>query len=277
MSPHRQGLGAVAALGLAAVSPLAPARAVAQDDFRAADRDRPIRVEDAFPVELGAWEVELGTRAGWREAGSGAALHLELATGLALDTELGVGMEAALEDAPEGTRGGVERFAGHALHAFNRETGGWPAFAARVELGTPGLGEVGKEEWELGLGGIATRSFERLRLHANGGYVAAADEDGGDHWTAGLGFDVPLGLFSRVLLGDLYLELPARAGRSRVWLELGMRWQVGNDDVLDFGLGTRLDEWEAGNANVELVLGISRVFGIPWLVRVPPYPSPKIN
>ena len=40
---------------------------------------------------------------------------------------------------------------------------------------------------------------------------------------------------------------------------------------------TRLDEWEAGNANVQFVIGISRIFGIPGLVRVSPVSAPRIN
>ena len=66
-------------------------------------------------------------------------------------------------------------------------------------------------------------------------------------------------------------------GRARVWFELGTRWQLANRSVLDFGVATRLDEWEAGNANVQLVVGISRIFGIPGLVRVSPVSAPRIN
>lgn len=284
MRPRRgsrtAALAGVALIGLVAVAlvALAPAPGAAQEDFRAADLDRPIKVEDALPVKLGEWEVELGTRAALREEGSGILGLLELKAGLFLNTQVGIEAETALEDeGGDGSRGGIEGFGGHVLYDFNRETRAWPAFAARIDVKTPGLGEIGREAWAVGLKGIATRSFDRLRLHANGGYVAAADEDGGDYWKAGLAFDYPLGLFSRALLGDLYAEIPAHEGRSRVWLELGMRWQIGNDEVFDFGVASRLDEWEAGNANVELVIGISHIFGVAGLVRVPSYPSPMIH
>ena len=41
----------------------------AQEDFRAADADRPIRVEDAYPVKLYEWEWELGSSSTAAEGG----------------------------------------------------------------------------------------------------------------------------------------------------------------------------------------------------------------
>ena len=67
-----------------------------------------------------------------------------------------------------------------------------------------------------------TRSFGRVRLHGNGGYTAASQADGGDYWRVGLGSDYPLGLFSRALLADVYVEIPTSQARSRVWVEGGI-------------------------------------------------------
>lgn len=254
-----------------------PFPAGAQEDFRAADLDRPILVEDAFPVKFREWELELGLRGALREAGSGAEGIAELKTGLFLNGQAGVEVELALEQSGDETVAGMESAGAHLLYNFNRETWSSPAFAARVDVRTPGAGDVGREEWAVRLKGIATRSFDRLRLHLNGGYEVAGAADGGDVWLAGVAFDYPIGLFSRAVLGDVFVELPVDAGPTRVWLEAGSRWQLTNLSVLDFGLATRLDEWERGEANVRLVLGFSRVFGIPGLVRVPPYPDPRIE
>ncbi len=54
-----------------------------------------------------------------------------------------------------------------------------------------------------------------------------------------------------------------------------MRIQISNVSVLDVGLATRLDEWEAGGANLELVIGFARVFGVG--VSVDDYPNPSIR
>ena len=113
--------------------------------------------------------------------------------------------------------------------------------------------------------------------HSWGQVMVASRVDGDDYWRGGLAFDIPMGYGSRLLLGDLYAEVPVDSGRTRVWAELGTRIQVSNVSVFDLGLTTRLDEWEAGAANVGLVLGIGRVFGIGALVDVPDYPNPRIR
>lgn len=267
------------ALVLAAATALIAPSAAAQEDFRNADLDRPLRTEDAYPVKLGEWEVEVGGRGRLVEggAGSGATAVAELKTGLFLNTQVGLEVEGAAEKGASGSESGLEGLGAHLLYNVNRETWSWPAFAVRADAETPGVGDSGREDWGVALKGIATRSYGRLRLHANGGYHVSTPEDGGDAWTAGLAFDYPVGLFSRLVMGDLFLEVPVDTGRTRVWLEIGSRWQLTNLSVLDLGLATRLDEWERGRANLELVAGLSRVFGIPGLVSVPPYPNPRID
>jgi hypothetical protein len=79
-----------------------------------------------------------------------------------------------------------------------------------------------------------------------------------------------------MLVADVYTEIPASGGRSRLWLEVGARVQISNTSVLDLGLASRADEWRQG-ANVELVLGLSRTFGIRSLTRVPAMPPPEIR
>ncbi len=252
----------------------------AQEDFRSADLDRPILVEDAFPAKLHEWELELGARGGFAEGGDGIDAIAELKTGLFLNGQAGLEVNGSVRDdeaGRDGTISGVETVRAHVLYNIRRETWSWPALAIRADLGTPGTGGVGQEDWRLGLKGIASRSFGLVRLHANGGYVVGGAADGGDFWQLGLAFDYPIGLFSKALMGDVYAEIPIDAGRTRVWAELGTRWQISNISVLDFGISTRLDEWEAGRANVELTVGVSRVFGLAGLVSVPPYQNPRLD
>ena len=268
--------------GLAGVLSVLAGRPLAgQEDFRSADPDRPILVEDAYPLKFREWEIELGLRGGVAQSGSGLVGIAELKSGLFLNGQAGLELEFGVGDlgeaSDEGTVSGVESVRVHVLYNFSRETWSWPAFALRIDVGTPGTGGLGMNEWALGLKGIATRSFGRLRAHANGGYVAAGEEDGGDYWQLGLAFDYPIGLFSKAVMGDLYMEIPEGSGRTRVWLEFGTRWQIRNVSVLDFGAATRLDEWERGKANLQLIVGISRVFGLSGLASVPRYPNPRIN
>lgn len=272
-SVTRFGLGAVAIVSLAA--PLE-----AQDDFRAADLDRPILVEDAFPAKLHEWELELGVRGGLAEGSDGIDAIGGLKTGLFLNGQVGLEVNGSVRDDEAGfdrTISGIETVRGHVLFNLGRETWSWPAVAIRADLGTPGTGGVGQEDWRLGIKGIASRSFGLVRLHANGGYVVGSAVDGGDFWQLGLAFDYPIGLFSKALMGDVYAEIPVEGGRTRVWAELGTRWQISNGSVLDFGISTRLDEWEASRANVEVTVAVSRVFGLSGLVTVPPYQDPRLD
>ncbi len=258
----------------------------AQEDFRSLDLERPTKLEDAFPLKYREWEVEVGARGAAADSGSGILGRAEFKSGLFLNGEAGIEVAAGFQDAGDTAGGaatdgtttsGIESVAAHLLYNLRHQTWRGPAVALRLDVMTPGTGSLGRGGWAGGLKGMVTRSFGHLRAHANGGYVVAADADAGDYVQLGLALDHPLGLFSKLLIGDVYLEIPTQAGRARVWAELGSRWQIGNRSVLDFGLATRLDEWGVGNANLELTLGLSRVFGIPGLVRVPNYPSPSIR
>ncbi len=270
-----RGVPATIALGLGAVA--LPAPVAAQEDFRAAELDRPTRIEDAYPIKFREWEFQSGLRGSLGEGDRGLLGLLEFKTGLFRNGQMGVEIEGGVErPSADRTGGGIESASAHLLYGLARETVSLPAVAVRLDASTPGTGAIGHDDWQFGVMGIATRSLGRLRLHGNGGYRIAGEADGGDYWRFGLGADYPLGLFSRAILADLYVEAPVSAGRARVWAEIGTRLQVSNWSVLDFGLATRLDEWDHGHANVEIVIGVSRSFGIPGLTRVPVYPNPTI-
>ncbi len=250
----------------------------AQEDFRAADADRPIRVEDAYPVKLYEWEWELGSRGEFAEGGESIISEIfELKTGVARNWQLGLDVHGGQERAAGVWQGGIEEFSGHVLYNLNQEGRRTPALAMRADVFSPGIGDGGREELGVRLRAILTRSVGRLRLHFNGAYDWASTVDGADFWSGGLAFDYPIGLFSKAVLGDMYSEIPVNGGDARVWAELGTRFQLTNSTVLDLGVTSRVDQWRDGVANLGLVVGLSRVFGIAGLIKVPPYPNPRIN
>lgn len=253
--------------------------ATGQEDFRSLDPDRPLHVTDAYPKKYMEWEFQMGLRGAWTEAGRKALEGLiELETGLFRNFEIGVGLEVATEDAAGVARTGIEAVELDALYNFNQEGWAWPAVSVQVGAEIPVGGDLSRDDWAWGADLILTRSFaSRLRLHTNSGYVVSSRADGDDYWRGGLAFDVPMGLGSRIFMGDLYAEIPVDSGRTRVWAELGTRIQVSNVSVVDLGLATRLDEWDAGAGNVRLIIGLSRVFGIGAWVDVPKYPNPRIR
>lgn len=250
----------------------------AQEDFRAADADRPIRVEDAYPLKLYEWEWQLGSRSAIADGGRYELAQLfELKTGIARNVQLGIELHGSQQRAAGAWSTGLEEFSAHLFYNLNQESRSTPAFAVRVDAFGPGIGDVGREDIGVRLRGILTRSLGRLRLHANGGYDWATVADGADFWHGGLAFDYPIGLFSKALLGDVYAEFPAGSGDARIWAELGTRFQLTNSTVLDFGITSRVDEWTDGAPNIGLVIGLSRVFGIAGLTPVPAYPNPRID
>lgn len=270
---------AVGLFGLILSAGTVPGTAAGQEDFRNTDRGRPLLTEDAYPIEFREWEFELG--GGGRlvegESGSGADAAVGLKAGLFRNAQIGLEVETALEQQAGGTEVGVEGVGASFMYGLRRETWGGPALAIRGDAHAPGSGTVGRDDWAFDLTGILTRSFGRFRVHANGGRQFGGDGVEGDLWRLGLAVDYPVGLFSRLLMADIVSEVPVHGGRSRVWLELGTRWQGTNASVVDVGLATRLDQWEAGRANLELRVGIARAFGIAGLVGVPEYPEPTLD
>lgn len=265
-------VGGVAAFGASEGS--------AQEDFRSLDLSRPIRVVDAYPKKYLEWEIQLGARGELSESRRGVEGMLELETGLLRNLEVGIELEPGWEDEDgEGSTAGLRGLGMEALYNFNQESWRWPGLALQLEAEAPvGGGGLAREEWGFGGRLVATRSFaSRLRIHANAGYFAADESDGDDFWLTGVAVDFPVGLFSRLVLGGLYAEVPVESGTARVWLELGTRLQLTNLSVLDLGVATRLDGGDGDGPTVELVVGLSRIFGIPGLAPDPDYPEPALR
>ncbi len=255
-----------------------PISVTAQDDFLHVDEGRPIRIGDAYPIKFMEWEWEIGTSADLAEGGNyETAGVIEFKLGIARNFELGIETRSALTREAGVSQSGIEEFATHLLFNLNQEGVSMPAFAIRGDLIAAGVGAVGRQDPAAAIKGLVTRTLGGWRAHVNAGFTWASASDGGDYWIGGIGFDRALGLSSRVLLGDIYVEIPADGGQERVWLDLGSRFQMTKTLVLDAGISARLDEWVDGNSNIGITVGLSRNFGFGSLVAVPPYPNPRIN
>lgn len=265
----------------------AAAPGAAQEDFRNVDADRPIRVEDAYPLKYREWELELGARPALQEGGPNSYAWLaELKTGIYYDLQVGAEIESALRSGGGlDSELGVEEIGVHILYNFNQETRGLPGLGVRADVLIPTGGELGRDEFAYAVKGLATRSFGRFRLHGNIGYLFNNEDPEApagdplrtdDVWFGGLAFDFPIGLFSRLILGDVFVEQPANRGDTVVTAELGTRLQIGNTWVLDLGLASVVSNWDEG-ANGAAVIGLSHSFGLPWLVSVPAYPNPTVD
>lgn len=264
-----------------------PGLVYGQEDFRNVDPGRPIRVEDAYSLKYREWELELGIRPEFREGGPALYTAVaELKTGLYYDLQTGIEVHSALRSGGGlDSELGLEEVAVHLMYTLGQETTAIPGLGVRGDLLIPAGGALGRDELGVQVTGLATRSFGRLRVHGNLGYRFEEETEGGpvleplegqDAWFGGLAFDYPIGLFSRMVLGDVFFELPIDRGRARVIVELGVRLQLHNRWVLDMGLSSAISEWDE-HANGAVIAGLSYVFGLPWLVGVPSYLDPTVD
>lgn len=258
------------ALGLA----LLPHVAAAQIDYRNLDDDRPVRVEDAYPVERYAFELLLPhsvSRSG------GVTLHatvLELTWGVLRDGQIGVKAPLAASNAPGGSTGlsGVRAFA---LYNFNTESPSLPALSLRGDLQLP-AGSLGGDQTRGEIKAIATRSFGRTRLHLNvaRGIGAEGEEaavEGAPRWWAGAALDRTLFRQSVLLIAEVYALRERRGADLEVTSGLGLRWQLSPTFVLDAGVSRRLS---ATGPDIAVTAGLSHAFALRSLMPRGPRAAP---
>ena len=246
-----------------------PAALGAQTDYYNTDAGRPIRIEDAYPVERRAFELQLAPLRLERSRGVYTwGVEPEAAFGIFPRTHVEVGFPLALMDAP-GVRSttalaGVEV---SALHNLNVETR-IPALAVVADVLLP-VGGFGPGAAFPSVKGIATKTFSWMRFHANGQYTFGSETDAGtsgavhlSRWVAGLAADKAFPLRSLLLTGEVVAEQPIHASESVEWsTATGFRYQWSPRLAVDAGVGLRLNT-EARPWFV--TFGSAYAFGLPW-------------
>jgi hypothetical protein len=214
-----------------------------QTDYYNTDEGRPIRIEDAFPVERHGFELQLAPLRLERE--SGGVYHWEvepeLAWGILPRTQVEVGFPVRFRDASGGTVG-LAGISLSALHNLNTETR-IPALAVAAGVTLP-VGSLAPDRTYGSVKGIATRTFGFARFHANGQLTLGPDAEAGDdvgeasRWMAGLAVDRTLPLRSLLLTADVFAEQPLLEDAELGWTaEAGIRYQTSPQFNLDLGLG----------------------------------------
>jgi hypothetical protein len=251
------------AAGLLAARPLA-----AQTDYYNTDRGRPVRIEDAAPVEREAFEVQLAPLRLERAADASYrwSVEPELAYGFFRRTQVEVGLPLHLEDAPGADPvvglGGIHL---SALHALNVETRSLPALAVAATLALP-VGGLAPYRAFTTVKGIATRTLPFVRLHANAEYTlgstpaAGAEVGEASRWMAGVAADRAFPLRSLLATADLFAEQPLHSGADLAWTgEAGVRYQTSPQFNLDLGVGRR---FSGDDRRWFLTFGLSHAFAL---------------
>lgn len=247
-----------------------PGQAAAQTDYYNTDAGRPVQIEDAYPVERRAFEIQA---APFRvERSRGGTYHWgiepELAYGILPRTHVEAGLPLAYVDAGPGSRtGGVAGLHLSALHNLNVETS-IPALAVVGSVLLP-VGHLGPDEAYASVKGIATKTFTWARFHVNGEYTfgdeLAAGEGGAAEfarWLAGVAVDRTFPLRAMLVTGEVYAREPLHEGEELEWnTGIGMRYQLDPRWNIDGGVGRRLTGEEQG---WYLTFGTAFALGLPW-------------
>ena len=270
---------AAAAAVIAATRATPPA--AAQTDYYNTDAGRPLTIEDAYPVERRAVELQLAPLR--LERARGGVYHWglepELAVGLLPRTQLEVGFPLAFVEGVGRRTSGLAGVEISALHNLNVETT-IPALALVGDVLLP-AGGLGPDRAYASVKGIATKTFSFARFHVNGQYTVGdrlpADDAGvpGEEigpgaaelsrWQAGMAVDRTFPLRSLLVTGELYARQPLRAGETVEWNGAGgARYQLSPRVAGDLGGGYRLNGPDRG---WYATVGAAVAVGLPWRSR----------
>jgi hypothetical protein len=264
------GIAAVAALVLPSIA----RPAAAQTDYYNTDAGRPITVEDAYPIERRALELQVAPLRLERMRGGiySWGIEPEIAVGLLPRTQLEVGFPLAYTDLGVGRRStGLAGVEIAALHNLNVETT-IPALAVAAEVLLP-VGGLAPERAYPSVKGIATKTFSWARFHLNGQYtfgdrLLGADGDEGAHgaaelsrWMGGLAVDRTFPLQSLLVTAEVVTRQPLVEATDVQWeTAAGARYQLSPRVALDGGAGYRL----TGDQGWFATFGAAVSVGLPW-------------
>ena len=261
-------------LGALAIVAAVPGWLVAQTDYYNTDAGRPVRIEDAYPVERYAFEAQVAPLRLERADVGGYHWEIEpeLAYGIFPRTQVEIGLPLTFQDAEEARS--VFGLAGidlSVLHNLNVETRTLPAFAIAADVLLP-VGSAAPDRVYPSVKGVATRTFSFARFHANGQYTFGSSPGEGvevgeaSRWMAGVAVDKTFPLRSALLIADVFAEQPLHEGEDLRWTaEVGTRYQLNPFFALDAGIGRRLTGDEQGWF---VTLGAARVFAVRSLMPV---------
>jgi len=221
------------------------------------DKNRPLQIEDAYPIPKGEIALEGGARFIDRQEGrTRFVFQPQVLYGFFYNTQLEIGGDLLTEPTTIAVaeKSGDLRLG--ALYNFNTETLTLPAFAVKLDLELPtGVRSRGVDGAATG---ILTRSFGRWRTHFNAEYTVVGSAQGAERngfYRLAAGVSYPLGYpmrFRETLIVDVFTRQSDLSGeRNPTGVEAGLRHQFSSRIVLDGGIGTEF----AGPSDRSVVFG----------------------
>lgn len=254
----------------------APSPVSGQTDYFNTDHGRPVVIEDAYPTERFAFELQLapvrleraqGGRYRW-------GIEPELAYGVLPRTQVEVGFPLAFVDLPGASDAGLAGIRLSVLRNLNIETEGLPAFGLAADVLLP-AGEFAPDRAYPSLKALATRSFSFARFHLNGQATFGSAPDSSDdseapshelsRWQAGVAIDQTFPLKALLLIADLVARQPIQEEEDVAWTaEVGVRTQLSPQLALDAGAGRTL----TGERTWFVTFGAAYAFAVRSLIPI---------
>lgn len=222
----------------------------AQTDYYNTDAGRPVTIEDAYPVERYAFELQAAPVRLERQRGGTYqwAIEPEIAYGILPRTQIEIGFPLVYVDAEVGERSfGLAGIDASLLHNLNVETATLPAIGLAVDAALPAGGYAPSRAYVSGKA-ILTRTFRFARFHINGRYTFGdapdTDDEAGieelSRWNAGVAVDRTFPLRSMLLIAELYASEPMSGSEIEWNAGTGIRYQWNPRFAIDAGLGKTL-------------------------------------
>ncbi len=255
----------------------------AQTDYYNTDAGRPITVEDAYPTERYAFELQLAPLKIER-SGAGVysyAVEPEIAYGILPRTHVEIGVPLVYVD--RGTAGKSAGAAGldiSVLHNLNAETS-IPALGIAGELLLP-MGGLAHEKAYFSAKGIATRTLRAARFHINGRYTFGESQElefnqpagaprkvGAEElsrWMLGAAVDKTFPLKTMLITAETFASQPMNSAEDVEWnAGAGIRYQLNPHFAMDAGLGKQITGDDRGWF---VTFGLARAFAVRSLIPV---------
>ncbi|HEX5077071.1 MAG TPA: transporter [Gemmatimonadaceae bacterium] len=245
---HGRRIALVVALALSATRALG-----AQTDFYNTSVGRPLRMEDAVPVEYRAIELNVApVRIDFMSQNTRFwSLHPEATIGILPRTQLQLAVPLAYVDASGTSARGVAGIDVSVLHALNMETS-IPALAIAGDVSLP-VGPLGGTSTYGTVKALVTRTLPWARFHANAQFTAgpsassvdpttSAANDGRDlsRWLAGIAVDRTFVFQSLLVTAESFAEQSIDNEASVAWSAgTGLRYQLDPRWTMDAGIGRR--------------------------------------
>jgi hypothetical protein len=235
-------------------------------DHNNLDSDRPLSFEDAESIGFGEQSLEFGASVVFPESRSiGGEFKIEYLNGVLLNGHVVIGIDPSVggRGDSEDTDFDIGNLSVGFFYNFNREYDGVPAFAIRADAGLPTGNEARGVDFRLR--GIASKSVGQYdRLHLNLDLdVKTATENGQRSILPGiiLGYSTPIGYprrFDRTFLAELGVITGENTDSGvSIRTGIGMRQQIGLQNILDLGIEGDIATGSAGNSQVKLTIGYS--------------------